>query len=117
MAKPVLITTAIIVHVPDEAVEDGFTYVEPFADQMRDAIASAFPDSIRVEYPASLDMEWLDDPETNIGKCSACGCWVSDYTRDDYLKGVTAGRVVDGRWLCDECQLFGGDSEAQATRD
>lgn len=103
MSKPVLITTAIIVHVPDEHAET-FTYAESFGDEMRDAIEKAFQDSPFVEYPGCVAMEWVDAPDANIGKCSECNRWVTDCYE---LKGIPAGRLRDGQWICDECENFG----------
>ena len=106
MSKPVLISTALIVHVPDEHAET-FTYAEAFADQMRDAIANAFQSSPFVEYPSCMNLEWVDAPDTNIGKCSECDGWVTDYSQPYELKGIPAGRLREGKWICDECETFG----------
>jgi hypothetical protein len=106
MSKPVLITTALIVHVPDEHA-DTFTFVEPFTDQFCDAIEKAFQDSPFVEYPRCVAMEWVDAPDANIGKCSECNCWVTDGSQPDGLKGIPAGRLREGQWICDECETFG----------
>src|SRR5215204_7722459 len=103
MSKPVLITTALIVHVPDEHA-DTFTFVESFADQLRDAIANAFQNSPFAEYPGCQNMEWVDAPDANIGKCSECNCWVTDYSQPDGLKGIPQGQLRDGQWICDECE-------------
>jgi hypothetical protein len=111
MTKPVLVTTAIIVHVPDDDAE-GFTFMEPFADGLRQAIERQFRGSPVVEYPGAMTFDWLDASVLNVGKCADCGCWVSDYTRPDELKGIAAGRSIEGRWLCDECETFGGPSPA-----
>jgi hypothetical protein len=92
MSKPVLITTALIVHVPDEHA-DTFTFVEPFTDQFCDAIEKAFQDSPFVEYPRCVAMEWVDAPDANIGP--------------DGLKGIPSGRLREGQWICDECETFG----------
>jgi hypothetical protein len=113
MPKPVLVTTAIIVHVPDDDSE-GFTFVEPFAAGLRQVIGREFHGSPVVEYPGAMTFDWLDASVLNVGKCAGCGCWVSDYTRPDELKGIAAGRWVGGRWLCDQCETFGGASPSTA---
>ncbi len=110
MARSVLITTAIVVHVPDGA-DDGFTPVEPFADMLRKAIEDVFRGVSAVEYPTAMTLEWLDELEMNVGKCERCGCWVSDYSQPEDLKGIPGGRKIDGRWLCDECETSGGAAE------
>ena len=106
MSKPVLIATALMVLVPDEHAE-SFTYAESFADQTRDAIEKAFQDSPFVEYPGGVVMEWVDAPDANIGKCSECNRWVTDCSQPDELKGIPAGRLRQGQWICDECEMFG----------
>jgi hypothetical protein len=109
MSKPVLVTTAIIVHVPDDD-DEGFTFVEPFADRLSEAIQREFRGSPVVEYPAAMCFEWLDSSVVNVGKCVECGCWVSDYTQPEELKGIPSGRSVEGRLICDECETFGDAS-------
>jgi hypothetical protein len=113
MTKPVLITTSIVVQVPDEASED-FVFSYKYGDLLSDAIKSAFRDTPIVEYPAALDFVWLDLEDVNVGRCEQCGCWVSDYTKPDELKGIPGGRFTDGKWLCDECETFGIDSVGKA---
>lgn len=108
--RPVLITTAIVVHVPDGG--DDFTAAEPYGDRLRDAIAKAFDGAPEVEYPDVLSFVRLDDPEMNAGKCERCGCWCSDYTMPDELEGLPFGRRVDGLFLCDECEVFGGSDSS-----
>ena len=109
--RPVLVTTAMIVHVPKDRLEDdGFTYVEPYEERLAQAIKDAFRQIPEVEYPGSSEIRpiWIED--TNIGRCEQCGAWISDYTRPECLPGLIAGRQIDGRWVCDECENFGTGS-------
>lgn len=77
-------------------------------DQVRDVITKAFAGVAEVEYPEAVSLVCLDVPDMNIGKCEWRGCWVSDYTMPDELQGIPLGRRVDGRLLCDECEVYGG---------
>ncbi len=101
--RMVLVITSIIVHVPENAEED-FTFVEPFDDRLRDAIAFAFADVPEVEFPgvSTLDPIWIEG--ANLGRCSRCGGRVTDYTAPDQLPGIAGGRLIAGTWLCDECE-------------
>jgi hypothetical protein len=108
MPKPVLITTAIIVFVPDDD-DSEFEFVEPYAQRLREAIQQAFQETKIVDYPASMQYEWIDGEDANVGRCAKCGCWVTDYTREDELKGLPPGRVSNGQLLCDECETFGDE--------
>lgn len=104
---PVLVTTSIIVHAEKERIDkDGFTFVEPFGERLRQAIKEAFRQDPEVDYPGTLEFNpiWIED--TNVGRCERCGAWMSDYTQPDYLVGIVAGRQIDGHWLCDECETF-----------
>lgn len=112
--RHVLITTAIVVQVPEG---DGFEDVEPFADTLRKAITDAFRGSPAVEYPEAMSFIQLEEAYVNVGKCAECGCWVSDYTKPETLEGIPGGRVVDGRWLCDECETFGERAENEPTSE
>src|SRR5947208_1691842 len=104
--RPVLITTSVIVHVPEETQED-FTFVEPLSVKLRQTIKEAFEQVPEAEYPGVTDLNpiWIEG--TNIGRCDRCGCWVTDYTRPDQLPGIPGGRRIGGDWVCDECEVFG----------
>jgi hypothetical protein len=109
--RPVLVTTAIIVHMPKDRDDGGYTFVEPFADKLRHAIKEAFHQIPEVEYPEVMEIQpiWIEG--TNIAHCEKCGRWMSDYTQPDYLAGVGGGRLVNGKYLCDECEAFGSDPD------
>lgn len=105
--RPVLVTTAIIVNMAGER-EGGFTFVDPYGDRLKEAIEDAFRETPEVEYPKSMEFRDISpDTEENVGRCQQCGCWVSDYTQAGCLAGIPAGRRVDGRFLCDQCETFG----------
>lgn len=112
--RPVLVTTAIIVHVPEDR-EDGFTFAEPYGDRLLQVIEEAFRQTTEVEYPKALDFRFLSDETENVGRCDQCGVWISDYTQPDYLMGINAGRRTNGRLLCDQCETFGAESEVLPT--
>lgn len=108
--RHILITTAIVVRIPDED-DEGFTYAETFSNKMREAIVDTFRGTPEVEYPQSMSLVWIDDPDLNVGRCEECNRWVSDYTRPETLQGIVAGRSVGGRWLCDECETYGDGTD------
>ena len=116
MPKLVLITTAILVHVPDD-VDEGFTFVEPFYEKLSGAIRREFEGSPLVEYPGVTDCEWVDLPGVNLGKCCECHRWVTEYMKPDDLKGIAGGRTVEGRLICDECEFFGDSAPAGEAAD
>ncbi len=39
----------------------------------------------------------------NFGKCFECGSWCSNPEEPDYIHGLSIGKIIDGRWLCDIC--------------
>jgi hypothetical protein len=112
--RPVLVTTAIVVHMPEDR-EDGFTFVEPYGERLRRAIEGAFRQSPEVEYPGAIEFRDLSDQTENVGRCERCGDWISDYTRPDYLMGLGGGRRIDGVFLCDQCETFGLEQERSHT--
>ena len=112
--RPVLVTTAIVVHVPEDR-EGGFNLVAPYADRLRQAIAEAFRQTPEVEYPKALDFRFLSDETENVGRCELCGVWISDYTRPDCLTGIGSGRRINGTFLCDQCETFGSEAEVLPT--
>jgi hypothetical protein len=109
--RPVLVTTAIIVHMPEDR-DDGFTFVEPFGDKLLHAIKEAFHETPEVEHPEAMEFQpiWIEG--TNIARCEKCGTWMSDYTKPDNVAGVSGGRRINGKYLCDECETFGSEPDA-----
>jgi len=62
--------------------EVGFTFVEPYADRLRDAIKEAFRQTPEVEYPTAMEFQDISaDSGENAGRCERCGCWMPDYTQ------------------------------------
>lgn len=39
----------------------------------------------------------------NFGRCSKCGCWTSDATKEDFISGLSNGAQINGIWFCDLC--------------
>lgn len=39
----------------------------------------------------------------NYGKCSECGCWVSNQGELDFINIFSNGIKIDNRWYCDIC--------------
>jgi hypothetical protein len=113
-SRPVLVTTAIVVHVPEDR-EGGFNLVAPYADRLRQAIAEAFRQTPEVEYPEAMEFRDISDESENAGRCARCGGWISDYTRPDCLTGIGSGRRINGTFLCDQCETFGSEAEVLPT--
>ena len=39
----------------------------------------------------------------NFGKCSKCGCWVSDRTQPNWVVPLSNGAKIGIQWYCDIC--------------
>ncbi len=44
--------------------------------------------------------------EKNVGRCSRCGRWTSDYKAPDYLDLLMIGEMIEGKLYCDECTFY-----------
>lgn len=104
MSRPLLITTSIIVHVPDSNPEDDdFQFGEPFGDRLRTIVEDAFRGERLVEYPAVVSTTAIYLPDANAGRCARCGKWVSDNRSPDQFEALMVGRLNNGQWTCTEC--------------
>ncbi|MDR3637001.1 MAG: hypothetical protein P4L84_24570 [Isosphaeraceae bacterium] len=113
-----LITTSIIVHVPDgNDADDAFSFVEPFEKRMRSIVEDAFRGESFVEYPSVINTTAIYFPDTNAGKCERCGRWVSDNRLPGEFDGLSVGRLNDGRWICTECLYWADQRECSASPD
>lgn len=39
----------------------------------------------------------------NYGRCSVCGCWVSDNTKPEHINAFSNGAKIGKQWFCDIC--------------
>lgn len=77
--------------------------VELIAQCFKNAVANAFVQPGPVEPTGCLAWDWLNDPETNFGRCAGCRRLVSDCEKPFEIRGLHAASVVDGELLCHEC--------------
>jgi hypothetical protein len=112
----VVITTSIVVDV--DADETGNSRrLELIAQRFQEAIDKTFKRSRSVKPTCCLAYDWLNEPNTNFGRCVRCERLVSDYQKPHHIRGLTEATVVDGALLCDECACFGReDSENNTAR-
>jgi len=62
-------------------------------------------DEIRAKWERTSILD-LDDKFHNCTKCSACGSWITDKRKPDYLAGLSVGEYADEKIYCPECVLF-----------
>lgn len=58
----------------------------------------------------NIELKWnntssfiLDEINSNCGRCSNCGGWVTDREKDNAIPELCNGVRVNGKLLCDEC--------------
>src|SRR5262245_14927673 len=102
----VVLSTSIVVDI--DADETGNSHrLESIARRFLEAVETAFRRISSVEPTKCLAYDWLNQPETNFGRCADCHRLVSDYEKPNQIRGLIDATVVDGVLLCDECAKFG----------
>ena len=98
----VVISTAIVVEV-DPSESGNSSRMASISRRLRDAVDSAFSGDPSVDSTKCLAWDWLNESDTNFGRCADCNRLVSDYEQPHQIRTLIDARVVDGTLLCDEC--------------
>jgi hypothetical protein len=105
LENKVVISTAIVVDVDSSETGDS-SRMDAIARRLREAVQTAFSHDPSVEPTECVALDWLNDPDTNCGRCADCNRLVSDYEQSHQIRTLIDARVVDGTLLCDECAYF-----------
>lgn len=101
----VVITVAIVVDV--DAAEAGHSpRMEVVSQRLREVVAQAFAADPTIDPVGGIAYDWLNDPDSNFGRCEQCRRLVSDYEKPDPIRVLVEARVTNGKLLCDECASF-----------
>jgi len=98
----VVISVAITVEV-DSAETGQSSRMDSISRRLRDTVESAFAEDPMVDSVGSIAWDWLNDSDTNFGRCADCNRLVSDYEKPGHIRTLVDARVVDGELRCDEC--------------
>jgi hypothetical protein len=101
----VVLTTSIVVDIGAKET-GGSRRLESIADRFQQAVSNAFKRSRIVEPTGGVRYDWLNDPNTNFGRCASCNRLVTDWQKPNMIRGMIEGRVVNGALLCDQCADF-----------
>ncbi|HBE72044.1 MAG TPA: hypothetical protein DDW52_28230 [Planctomycetaceae bacterium] len=110
----VVISTAIVVEV-DSSENGNSPQMEAIAQRLREAVESAFARDPSVEPTECLAWDWLNESDTNFGRCADCNRLVSDYEQPHQIRTLIDARVVDGTLLCDECAYLRREASSSET--
>jgi hypothetical protein len=98
----VVVSTAIVVEV-DPSETGTSARMDSISRRLRDAVDSAFSGDPSIEPTDCLAWDWLNESDTNFGRCADCDRLVSDDGQPHQIRTLIGARVVDGILLCDEC--------------
>ena len=102
----VVLTTGIIVDI--EVHEQGHSdRMEVISQRLKDAVAQAFAGDSSIMPVAGIAYDWLNDPDSNFGRCVNCNRLVTNYEKPNQIRVLLDARVTDGKLMCDECTSFG----------
>lgn len=71
----------------------------PFEANLEERIQT-YLDSGNAEIVSSFSEEVTGE---NYGRCTNCGAWVSDQTKNDRIFSFSNGARISGKWYCDLC--------------
>jgi len=98
--------TGIIVDI--EASEQGHSErMEAISQRLRDAVAQAFAGDSSIMPVNGIAYDWLNDSDSNFGRCAACNRLVSNDGKPNQIRVLVAAWVTVGKLMCDECAYFG----------
>lgn len=106
LENKVVLSTGIIVEI--EAAEHGHSErMEEISQRLRDAVAQAFAGDSSITPVAGIAYDWLNNADSNFGRCAACNRLVSNYEKPNQIRVLVDARVTNGKLMCDECAYFG----------
>ena len=114
LANKVVISTAIVVDV-DSSETGNSPRMDAIRRRLREAVESAFSRDPSVEPTECLASDWLNESETNFGRCADCKRLVSDYEQPNQIRTLIDARMVDGILLCDECAYLRREASSSET--
>jgi hypothetical protein len=101
-----VLSTGIIVVI--EASEQGHSKrIEAISQRLRDAVAQAFAGDSSIMPVDGIAYDWLNDSDSNFGRCADCNRLVSNYEKPKQIRVLLDARVTDGKLMCDACDYFG----------
>lgn len=105
LENKVVLSTGIIVDI--EASEQGNSErMEVIVQLLRAAVAQAFAGDSSILPTSVIRYDWLNDSDSNFGRCVGCDRLVSDYEKPKQICVLVDARVTDGKLMCLECDSF-----------
>tara|TARA_A100001391_G_scaffold152593_1_gene110426 strand:- start:3187 stop:3534 length:348 start_codon:yes stop_codon:yes gene_type:complete len=98
----VVISVAVVVDV-DPAETGNSPRMDSISRRLRETVESTFSDDASVNSTGCIVWDWLNQSDTNFGRCADCNRLVSDYEKTFQIRTLIDARIVDGTLLCDEC--------------
>jgi hypothetical protein len=98
LENKVVLSTGIIVDI--EVSEQGHSErMEAISQRLRDAVAQTFSGDPSIMAVAGIAYDWLNDSDSNFGRCVDCNRLVSKYEKPNQIRVLVDARVTDGN-LC-----------------
>ena len=113
LENKVVISTSIVVDF--EAGETGnSSRLQAIVSHFQRSVADAFSRDATVQPTGNIAFDWLDDADTNFGRCVDCNRIVSDCEKPNNVRCLIEAKTINGELLCLECayhgRVFGPDS-------
>lgn len=96
----VVVTFALVVKAP--VLDDA----DPIAERVNELIAAELGRESCVENIGMYSVSTLGE-DSNIGRCTSCGHWVTDDDAPGAFLGLPGGTTVDGKLICRSCLDYG----------
>jgi len=115
LKKQILITVSYIAEI-DENLLTGKEEAKR-REIFDNPLDNQFPPTMKIS--DDICAEWentsimnLDPKSFNCTKCNACGSWITDKSKPDYIAGLGIGEYVEDKIYCPECALFARDKQS-----
>ncbi|EMI25302.1 hypothetical protein [Rhodopirellula europaea] len=113
LENKVVVSAAIVVDI--EPSEDGSSSrLESIVRRLQAAVDSVHSDDPGVASTGCTAYDWLNDSDTNFGRCADCRRLVSNYDKPNQIRTLIDARIVYGTLLCDECSYLRRETAAES---
>ena len=102
MKKQVLITVSYIAEIEESVCMEG---------KYEESLQKVFPRKIKISNDIIANWDntskiLLESEHNNCNKCTACGSWITDKSKPDYIAGLFSGEYLEREIYCPECAIF-----------
>lgn len=101
-AKPILVSSAVLVDAPSE----DFELLSEISQGLMHAVrqfAATRADCIPVN---GTSYHYLGDEYENAARCSRCSNWTTDTDRPEAIDCIGCESFIEGRFLCEQCRIY-----------